>query len=520
MKSDIRLNYSILSEIEKSMKRYCESLSETEQSIKIVHEKLITQNEAEALTAIDLMYMDINTKTVAGIDLLEKLTASINNYASTMESIIEPIDYSTMIQIDRSDMNANIATMDVKLFKLFNMETVVNVTTAPLGVADPMSILHIAAEGNYNKIKNILRTTIPKYAELIGDEIAKVKKIADTVELYEEADDKLAKDLDTLYDEYSTWCEKFDTNAYHFIKSSAESFGENYFAFGEGVVDVGAFFLAVNISIRYPGYSPLWVRNALLDGGEALVGVVEVCKNPFLIVELFSQGASDGFDEDGAGFVVGNVTAEVMYCAMGAKIAELCKAGKIAKAVSLISKIESGESALKALEGLKVASKIKILNKVDDEVLSKLIVAMSKSDIDEMFGAMSVSKKLKYLGRLDDETLSNLIKSMSKSELDELFKTMDVSTKLKYLARLDDKTIEQVIKGMDQSEIDELLKSAEGQTDLVERVKAVQSDTNYFKKIFDNIGDDILDIMENEGGHTLDRHVGKSILVSYMVDGC
>ena len=227
MKSDIRLNYSILSEIEKSMKRYCESLSETEQSIKIVHEKLITQNEAEALTAIDLMYMDINTKTVAGIDLLEKLTASINNYASTMESIIEPIDYSTMIQIDRSDMNANIATMDVKLFKLFNMETVVNVTTAPLGVADPMSILHIAAEGNYNKIKNILRTTIPKYAELIGDEIAKVKKIADTVELYEDTDDRLAKDLDGLYDEYSTWCEKINTNIHLVSKSAVKAFGEN-----------------------------------------------------------------------------------------------------------------------------------------------------------------------------------------------------------------------------------------------------------------------------------------------------
>ena len=207
-----------------------------------------------------------------------------------------------------------------------------------------------------------------------------------------------------MYDEYSTWCEKFDTNAYHFIKSTVGAFGENlketYFGFGESIVDAGAFFLAVEIYAICPQNPPLWVKNALIDGGEALVGIVEVCKNPFLIVELFSQGASDGFDEDGAGFVVGNVTAEVMYCAMGAKIAELCKAGKIAKAVSLISKIESGESALKVLEGLKVASKIKILNKVDDEVLSKLIVAMSKSDIDEMFGAMSVSKKLKYLGRL------------------------------------------------------------------------------------------------------------------------
>ena len=103
-KSDIKVNYSVIDGIAKEALKYANALSEVENCVDTIHGIVENENEGQAAKALNELYNKIEGRIDKVGRELTDIVNIFNGYSRDMQSIIKPIDYHQMTQVDRTDI--------------------------------------------------------------------------------------------------------------------------------------------------------------------------------------------------------------------------------------------------------------------------------------------------------------------------------------------------------------------------------------------------------------------------------
>ena len=377
MKRDLKINFSILEETIREIKKYRSALEEMERAAS----NMIGQLEKSTSKTVDELgkiYREFTAELKKCYTELEDLDIILSGYTHEMQAIIRPVNKGKFMRVDRNDIYFNkqaiiAACQEIKLLRLkYGMGL-----TSGWGFGRTEEE-KAREEQNYRKLERIWQEVIPRYARKLDGQIDALNRIYNgKIIPFENKDDEYRAKADRLYGKYTNPWERIRTRSISEIKLRTDllrgiaaaiiDLVKGVYGLGKGVVCYAA--SGAVLAVTYPfSQRPRWAEENIKETNGAVSGIL---KDPMLLVEAFSQQVTDAYEEEGAGYCIGYAAGDFL----GAKgLDKLAKLGKVKLPEKSIPK-EIGNTA---------ADTGKILEKVEAPPVRRVTKAVDEAAVTEI----------------------------------------------------------------------------------------------------------------------------------------
>lgn len=343
MKRDIKVNYSVLDSIVKSLSQYKTALENMDSTLKNINAKLENENEGEAVNALKTKHVDIKSQIDSCHEEVADLYDIFNNYINDMTSIIKPKNYDNMMRVSRNDIywnmqsvigactNVMMTSRNAAVFKSF-----------PSPFADDETKARERRNGD--KLDN-LHNDIITYSNKLMQNVSDIQSLYDTKVIpYENMDDTYKSKAQSIYSKYTNFWEALKTDlsaigeaAIDLVKGAASSI----FGLVKGIFDLvkGAVtYIGAGIGIAWTsiaGDCPDCLKDCKAKAEEYNKTIGAILKDPFIIVEGIAQNVNDAYEDKGMWYVTGYAAGEVAQIILLKKAGDKLKEVKGAKTTKI-----------------------------------------------------------------------------------------------------------------------------------------------------------------------------------------
>ena len=347
MKRDLKINFSILEEIIREIKKYRSALEEMERAASNMTGQL-EKSTSKTVDELGKIYREFTAELKKCYTELEDLDIILSGYTHEMQAIIRPVNKGKFMRVDRNDIYFNkqaiiAACQEIKLLRL----------KCGMGLTSGwgfgrMEEEKAREEQNYRKLERIWQEVIPRYARKLDGQIDALNRIYNgKIIPFENKDDEYRTKADRLYGKYTNPWERIRTRSIAEIKLRTDllrgiaaaiiDLVKGVYGLGKGVVCYAA--SGAVLAVTYPfSQRPRWAEENIKETNGAVSGIL---KDPMLLVEAFSQQVTDAYEEEGAGYCIGYAAGDFL----GAKgLDKLAKLGKVKLPEKSIPK-ETGNTA-------------------------------------------------------------------------------------------------------------------------------------------------------------------------------
>jgi hypothetical protein len=313
LKSDLKVNYSIIGNIRDKIATYKSAIEVMEESLNNIKSRLETENSGEAVAALISKHEDLQGDIDSCKGELEDLFNLFSGYHDEMTGIISPKNYSSIMQVDRDDI-------------YWNMESI-------FGACDAVGMIRYKVstyrsfpsfsdtdeekenqERNYSKMEEIWSIINSYKSRFDEDKDDMANLFNNKIVPYEDKDDEYASRAGNVYDKYASSWErmgKFCLDVYEAKENLKKALGKciegsflGIFKLQNQVYDYAIGGIAVLVS-KVTGDTPDWLEESeetFYKDNETIRAVID---DPTVIVEGMAQQASDAKDEKGIVYCVG-----------------------------------------------------------------------------------------------------------------------------------------------------------------------------------------------------------------------
>ena len=377
MKRDLKINFSILEEIIREIKKYRSALEEMERAASNMTGQL-EKSTSKTVDELGKIYREFTAELKKCYTELEDLDIILSGYTHEMQAIIRPVNKGKFMRVDRNDIYFNkqaiiAACQEIKLLRL----------KCGMGLTSGwgfgrMEEEKAREEQNYRKLERIWQEVIPRYARKLDGQIDALNRIYNgKIIPFENKDDEYRTKADRLYGKYTNPWERIRTRSIAEIKLRTDllrgiaaaiiDLVKGVYGLGKGVVCYAA--SGAVLAVTYPfSQRPRWAEENIKETNGAVSGIL---KDPMLLVEAFSQQVTDAYEEEGAGYCIGYAAGDFL----GAKgLDKLANLGKVKLPEKSIPK-EIGNTA---------ADTGKILEKVEAPPVRRVTKAVDEAAVTEI----------------------------------------------------------------------------------------------------------------------------------------
>ena len=348
MKTDLKLNYKELDQIETRLEKYENGIKTVQDSVSAL-KKCLKDQKSSVIKELSGKLKDIDKDLASQVDRVGKMKKALSGYISAMEGLIEAKNRNTMVRVDAPNVG----------FNLWQIERACNALSQDLNKAVSSDWSRTFSEeeaeekkrqqNNYTKLSNARRDTLVPFATDMKDEVAKIKTLYEgPIKSYETKDDDLKRALDEQYKSLTTRREQ-QKNRWRLFGRVAKGSVKTLQEFGDTVV----LFTVISKSdlgrVIIIGKMAVDVKNGKVPGSEqTLESLWEDAKNfgtrtldnPLYVLECIGDGIADKVQTPEG---IGSVATTAVVIAVGGKVA-----GK--------SSVKSG---VKGVKGAKIPKGVK-----------------------------------------------------------------------------------------------------------------------------------------------------------------
>lgn len=320
MKRDIKVNYGAIDSVVQELDKYKGALENIESTINNINNKLESENEGEAVSALRNKYGEIKSQIESCKEEVTDLRHIFSNYADDMTSIIRPKNREAMMRVSRNDI-------------YWNMETIINsccnvgITKRRAGVfksiPSPLASEEkkAAERRNGDKLQDLHNDIANCYNRLMED-VADMRSLYNKKVIpYENMDDTYKTKAKSIYSKYTNFFEGLRTNLSNVgvgsinvvkgVTASMLGLVKGVLSLGKGAVT----YLGAGVGIACTtvfGDAPDCLKNCKSKAAEYNEAISAIIHDPFLIVEGLSQNVNDAYEEKGICYVTGYAAGEAV----------------------------------------------------------------------------------------------------------------------------------------------------------------------------------------------------------------
>lgn len=378
MKSDIKINYSKLEEIEIKTKEYKIALEDISDVLKKV-DIVLAGNTGESIDSLKEYLGRITDSVDSCYTEVTDIDNILLEYLKDMQSLMPAINNWDEIRVHREDIYFNMRDIkkscDLVLFKCMEVDSRALVSEGLFN-----DILSSGTDDSTGRMNQQKLESIVELGNSYRDKFESYKSSLDSifnfeVVRFEEQDDVFGKKAKLLYDKLSTPEEKGMVRRATLsreIQGGFEALGDIAYGLWQGVCKLPKGIPKVISS--YAGYSVGksldkvvgWYPSILqdeIDNAERYNGIIgNVFSNPYRIIEGLAQNVSDNYEEKGIGYTIGDSSLDIIDLFIGTKgILKAVKGRKLINAVDDVSdafRVANTTSKLeKSLDGMRRSAK-------------------------------------------------------------------------------------------------------------------------------------------------------------------
>jgi hypothetical protein len=435
LKTDIRINYSVLEEIRDNIKKYKDAIETIKIVLSSVNKKLEGENEGQAINALKVIHTELKTDLEGCQGELDDLYNIFNGYISEMQDIIKPINPTEIMQVDRTDIWWNMESIfgncdGVGLLK-FNIGAFRSLPNFFKSEEEKAN-----EESNSRKLEEIW-DIIKIYKDKLDDNKDEMQSLFNNkIVPYEDKDDEYQTRAAGLHSKYSnTWESIIELNnkACDILENTVKGAFDSLVALVTGLVALAEYCLVKGVLtnsgsgqaitiMQEAGDVPEWLQGSIDRSNEFDKGILAIVKDPTLIAEGIAQSSSDAYEEKGIAYCIGYAGAEIAQVVVPwTKISKSAEASKISKLEKAAIKLKSGFTQA---ERLKCFGKLKA-GVIEDTAWKKLSKYAKKEKID--LNSISWDEKMSMINKFKSDIIADL-DSMEyiESNANELLKLSDI----------------------------------------------------------------------------------------------
>lgn len=368
MKRDIRINFGVIGDVITNISDYYDALSDIDISLRNI-KSILGENTGKSIDSLTSNYDELTEDIKDCKSELSEVRQLLSNYLNEMGSYIQPVYRSSIMQVDRNDVWANLHSIENSVMGLVQSIAYSRNNCAGSFTFDEEKVKNERA--NYEIIEGInsdVNTTLNKLNSKI-DELWNIYN--NKIVPFENTDDAFKGKAKETYFNIAG----FGDIVCDFISNFGESAGDIFSGFVNSIFDLvkGVVSLvkgticylgsAAVVLVSQPfGDNPSWAKGAkdYFNNANNLIG--NILSDPMIIVEGMVQETSDIIDQKGICYSTGYV------------------AGMIAgtKGLDKIAKATKGLIINEKTPNIKVADEVvnQASNKIDD--LSNISVESGK----------------------------------------------------------------------------------------------------------------------------------------------
>ena len=300
MRTDLRLNYGELDNIEARMMQYEKAIEALQDSAKDLKSCLEGQ-ESKSIKKLSEKIGTIDKTLQFQLQRVVKLKKLLYAYITSMDSIIQAKDRSKQIRVDTVDVWANLQQIEAASSNLYRSSSNAVISDWGRTFGEDEADEKMRQERNYNKLSSVQIGNLATLASAVKDKVAEIRKLYEgPMKKYETKDDALRKKLDGKYDTLTTKTERnkngwrlFGRIAWAFLKAFAVAFVAaaiiaTFPAWAGAIIVVGGL-AAAAISSQMPEGEPtlekIW--EATKKAGQRTLD------NPLFVLGCMGQGIMD-----------------------------------------------------------------------------------------------------------------------------------------------------------------------------------------------------------------------------------
>lgn len=441
MKRDIRINFGVIDDVITNISDYYDALSDIDISLRNI-KSILGENTGKSIDSLTSNYDELTEDIEDCKSELSEVKQLLSNYLNEMGSYIQPVYRSSIMQVDRNDVWANLHSIENSVMGLVQSIAHSRNNCAGSFTFDEEKVKNERA--NYEIIEGInsdVNTTLNKLNSKI-DELWNIYN--NKIVPFENTDDAFKGKAKETYSKIAG----FGDIVGDFFSNFGESAGDIFSGFVNSIFDLvkgvvslikGAICYlgsTVVVLVSQPfGDNPSWAKDAkdYFNNTNNLIG--NILDDPMIILEGMVQEASDIIDQKGicysTGYVAGMIAGtkgldKIAKATKGLIINEKTPNIKVADEVvnQASNKIDDFSN-----KGIKGASKYR--TKISNEMEKKILEAQRKSPTkNEVIGGHS----------------PNINNNNSKFAVEELAINPDGTKSIKFIKDFQDGSISKIKK--------------------------------------------------------------------------
>ena len=376
MKRDIRINFGVMEDVITNISEYYDALSDIDISIRNI-KRILGENTGKSIDSLTSNYDELTEDIEDCKSELSEVRQLLSNYLNEMGGYIQPVYRSSIMQVDRNDVWANLHSIENSVMGLVQSIAHSRNNCAGSFTFDEEKVKNERA--NYEIIEGInsdVNTTLNKLNSKI-DELWNIYN--HKIVPFENTDDAFKGKAKETYFKIAGFGDivgDFISNFGEFAGDIFSGVVNSIFDLVKGVVSLvkGAICYlgsTVVVLVSQPfGDNPSWAKDAkdYFNNTNNLIG--NILDDPMIILEGMVQEASDIIDQKGICYSTGYV------------------AGMIAgtKGIDKITKATKGLIINKKTPNIKVADEVvnQASKKIDDFSSTTRGVIVTKNSVDDI----------------------------------------------------------------------------------------------------------------------------------------
>lgn len=385
MKRDIRINFGVIDDVITNISDYYDALSDIDISLRNI-KHILGENTGKSIDSLTSNYDELTADIEDCKSELSEVRQLLSNYLNEMGSYIQPVYRSSIMQVDRNDVWANLHSIENSVMGLVQSIAHSRNNCAGSFTFDEEKVKNERA--NYEIIEGInsdVNTTLNKLNSKI-DELWNIYN--NKIVPFENTDDAFKGKAKETYFKIAGLGDIVGDFIYNFGEFAGDIFSgivNSIFDLVKGVVSLikgticylGS--TAVVLVSQPFGDAPSWAKD-YFNNTNNLIG--NILNDPILIVEGIAQEASDIIDQKGIAYSTGYV------------------AGMIAgtKGLDKITKATKGLIINKKTPNIKVADDV--VNQASKSELSRIDYLRNK------YGTLTseqINNRINLRGAVNDE---------------------------------------------------------------------------------------------------------------------
>ncbi|MGX4598465.1 hypothetical protein [Faecalimicrobium sp. JNUCC 81] len=314
MKRDIKINFGVIDDVIKNISDYYDALSDIDTSLRNI-KRILGENTGKSIDSLTSNYDELTDDIEDCKSELSEVRQLLSNYLNEMGSYIQPVYRSSIMQVDRNDVWANLHSIENSVMGFVQSIAHSRNNCAGSFTFDEDKVKNERA--NYEIIEEInsdVNNTLNKLNSKI-DELWNIYN--NKIVPFENTDDAFRGKAKETYFKIAGFGEivgDFFSNLGEFAGDTVSGLVNSLLDLAKGVISLvkgticylgSAVVLLVNAPF---GNAPSWAKDYFNNTNNLIENILN---DPMIIVEGISQEVSDTVDQKGVcystGYVVGMV---------------------------------------------------------------------------------------------------------------------------------------------------------------------------------------------------------------------